>query len=194
MRPGLIEVIASAPGIARYFDLSFQHASPLVLRRMRRFGGSADFLALVDQIRALSPGAGIRSNVIVGFPGETEDDVDILENFLATAQLDAIGVFGYSAEDGTEAAGFSDEIPDHVIRARVERIASVAEVVVEKRASLRIGSRVSVIMDSPGEGRADHQGPEDGVTLLTEGDYHRGDVVNALVVSSEGADLVARPL
>ena len=194
MRPGLIEVIASAPGIARYFDLSFQHASPSVLRRMRRFGGSADFLALVDQIRALSPGAGIRSNVIVGFPGETEEDVDILENFLATAQLDAIGVFGYSAEDGTEAAGFSDEIPDHVIRARVERIASVAEVVVEKRASLRIGSRVSVIMDSPGEGRADHQGPEDGVTLLTEGDYHRGDVVNALVVSSEGADLVARPL
>jgi ribosomal protein S12 methylthiotransferase RimO len=194
MRPGLIEVIAGGPGLARYFDLSFQHASPSVLRRMRRFGGSADFLALVDQIRALSPGAGIRSNVIVGFPGETEDDVDILENFLAAAQLDAIGVFGYSAEDGTEAAGFVDVIPEHVIRARVERIASVAEVVVEKRASLRIGSRVSVIMESPGEGRADHQGPEDGVTLLTEGEYQRGDVVTALVVSSEGADLVARPL
>lgn len=194
MRPGLIEAIAESPGVARYFDLSFQHASPAVLRRMRRFGGKADFLDLVDRIRAASPSAGIRTNVIVGFPGETEADVDILADFLATAQLDAIGVFGYSAEEGTEAADFDDALPEHEVRARVERIASVAEIVVQQRSSARIGSRVRVILESPAEGRADHQGPEDGVTLLSEGEFERGDVLDAVVIAAEGADLVARPL
>src|SRR4051812_27790257 len=102
-RPGLIEAIAGTPGVAPYFDLSFQHASGPVLRRMRRFGDRERFLDLLDRIRALAPDAGVRSNFIVGFPGETETDVDELAAFLSAARLDAIGVFGYSDEEGTEA-------------------------------------------------------------------------------------------
>ena len=110
LRPGLIEVIASTPGVAPYFDLSFQHASGRVLRAMRRFGDRERFLALLDQIRDRSPEAGVRSNFIVGFPGETAADLTELELFLSHAGLDAIGIFGYSDEDGTEAASLPGQL------------------------------------------------------------------------------------
>src|SRR6266496_3315584 len=103
LRPGLIEVIAATPGGAPYFDLSFQHASGRVLRAMRRFGDRERFCALLDRIREQSPQAGVRSNFIVGFPGETAADLRELKLFLSQAGLDAIGIFGYSDEDGTEA-------------------------------------------------------------------------------------------
>ena len=103
MRPGLVEVLTGTPGVAPYFDMSFQHSSASVLRRMRRFGDTDRFLDLLAQIRAGDPTAAVRSNVIVGFPGETEADVAELERFLSAARLDAVGVFGYSDEDGTEA-------------------------------------------------------------------------------------------
>ena len=108
-RPSLVEALAGTPGVAPYYDLSFQHASEAVLRRMRRFGDTDRFLALLDQVRALAPAAGVRSNVIVGFPGETRADVAELTRFLTAARLDAIGVFGYSDEDGTEAAGYAGQ-------------------------------------------------------------------------------------
>src|SRR4029077_15466324 len=101
-RPGLVTAIAGTPGVAAYFDLSFQHASNPVLRRMRRFGDAEAFLGLLAQARAQAPEAGARSNFIVGFPGETEEDLETLCDFLSEARLDAIGVFGYSDEDGTE--------------------------------------------------------------------------------------------
>jgi ribosomal protein S12 methylthiotransferase len=100
-RPGLVEVIATTPGVAAYYDLSFQHSSEPVLRRMRRFGSTERFLELLSSARALAPDAGARSNFIVGFPGETRDDADELVRFLTDARLDAIGVFDYSDEDGT---------------------------------------------------------------------------------------------
>src|SRR5262249_17008925 len=118
-RPGLVEAIAATPGVAPYFDLSFQHASGPVLRRMRRFGEAESFLALRDRVRALAPGAGVRSNVIVGFPGETEADLEVLTDFLVAARMDVTGVFGYSDEDGTEAASFTDKLDDDEVRARV---------------------------------------------------------------------------
>ena len=104
MRPGLVSAMTSTDKVVPYFDLSFQHAAPAVLRRMRRFGDPDAFLALIDSIRQVAPAAGIRSNVICGFPGETDRDVETLMDFLGAAELDAIGVFGYSDEDGTEAA------------------------------------------------------------------------------------------
>ena len=109
-RPGLIEAIATTPGVAAYFDLSFQHASPTVLRRMRRFGDPDSFLGLLEQVRSHAPAAGVRSNVIVGFPGETEDDLATLCGFLEAARMDVTGVFGYSDEDGTEAASYDDKL------------------------------------------------------------------------------------
>jgi ribosomal protein S12 methylthiotransferase len=100
IRPGLLEAIVATPKVVPWLDVSFQHSSPAVLRRMRRFGSSSAFLDLIDRIRALAPAAAIRSNVVVGFPGETAADVEELAAFLTAARLDVVGVFGYSDEDG----------------------------------------------------------------------------------------------
>lgn len=194
MRPDLISVIGGTEGVAPYFDLSFQHASPAVLRRMRRFGGTADFLRLLEQIRAVAPEAGVRSNFIVGFPGESERDVEVLVEFLREARLDAIGVFGYSAEEGTEAAGFADALPDEVVSGRVSRVATAGQDLMDERAEARVGEHVDVLVEEiDGVGRAAFQGPEDASTTLRsrEGGYRVGTVIGARVVATEGADLMA---
>jgi ribosomal protein S12 methylthiotransferase len=202
MRPGLVEVMTSLPHVAPYFDLSFQHASPTLLRRMRRFGDPESFLGLIESIRAANPLAGIRSNVIAGFPGETEADVDVLSEFLVAARLDAVGVFGYSDEDGTEAAGLGGQIDDDEIEARRAALADLADELVTQRAEERIGERVRVLVEevagqgdgSETVGRAAHQGPEvDGSVTLDIG--HAGVVgtfVDAVVTDTDGVDLVAR--
>ena len=203
-RPGLIEAIASTPGVVPYFDLSFQHASATVLRRMRRFGDTESFLGLLEQVRALAPEAGVRSNVIVGFPGETEDDLQILCDFLEAARMDVTGVFGYSDEDGTEAAGFTDKLDEDEVWARAQHVTALVEELNSQRAEERIGEQVEVLVesievagdDAGVEGRAAFQGPEvDGTTrLLAVGTtYKIGDLVPALVVATDGVDLVARP-
>ena len=147
VRPPLLAAIARTPGVADYFDLSFQHASGPLLRRMRRFGSRTTFLSLCAEIRALAPEAGIRSNVIVGFPGETEEDLAELEAFLAEAELDAVGVFGYSDEDGTEAADLPDKIDPAEVAARVERITSLVDHLTADRAARRIGTEVEVLVE-----------------------------------------------
>ena len=197
-RPGLVETIATTPGVSRYYDLSFQHASATVLRRMRRFGDPESFLGLLERVRALAPEAGVRSNVIVGFPGETDDDLQTLCDFLVAARLDVTGVFGYSDEDGTEAAGLDGRLDHDEIRARVEHVTDLVEQLTADRAEERVGERVAVLVesveDAVAEGRADHQGPEvDGTTRLVRGTHRVGDLVVATVVSTEGADLVAEP-
>src|SRR5215813_2277547 len=120
VRPGLVEVIAGTPGVAPYFDLSFQHASEPVLRRMRRFGSTERFLELLASARTIAPLAGARSNFIVGFPGETDADYAELERFLNDAALDAIGVFDYSDEEGTESAGMTDKVDQDEIKRRYD--------------------------------------------------------------------------
>jgi ribosomal protein S12 methylthiotransferase RimO len=200
LRPDLLRVLATTPGVAPYFDLSFQHASPTVLRRMKRFGGTEPFLELLARARALAPDLGARSNVIVGFPGETEADVEELEKFLSLAELDAIGVFGYSDEEGTDAVDFDGKIDEDVIAERVEQISSLAHELVSQRAEDRIGSRVDVLVEEVDEdgvfGRGAHQGPDvDGVVRLVGGDgLERGRMISAFVVDSEGVDLVAEPV
>jgi ribosomal protein S12 methylthiotransferase len=198
-RPGLVEAIATTPGVAPYFDLSFQHASATVLRRMRRFGDPESFLALLARIRELSPLAGVRSNVIVGFPGETEADLETLCDFLTAARLDVTGVFGYSDEDGTEAASYDGKLDDDEVRARTEHVTALVEELVSQRAEERVGETVEVLVEAveDGEvrGRAAHQGPEvDGETHLIGSSAAVGDLVTAEVVASEGADLHAKEL
>jgi ribosomal protein S12 methylthiotransferase len=200
VRPGLIEVITATPGVAPYFDLSFQHASGPVLRRMRRFGDRARFIDLIERIRQLAPDAGVRSNFIVGFPGETADDLRELELFLNEARLDAIGVFGYSDEDGTEAAGFSaaDKVPEDEVGRRMRDFHDLADELMAQRAEDRVGETVEVLIeevtgDGTCEGRAAHQGPDDGsTTVLADRPLAPGDLVTAQVMESLGADLVAR--
>jgi ribosomal protein S12 methylthiotransferase RimO len=197
MRPTLIQAMIATDKTAPYFDLSFQHTSPTVLRRMRRFGDSEKFLHLISQVRAVSPEAGIRSNFIVGFPGETQEDFDDLADFITKAKLDAVGVFGYSDEDNTEALDHSDKIDADVIAQRVEILSSLADEMVSLRAQARIGENVRVLIEDEElqEGRAAHQGPEvDGTTSFIGTNYKVGQYVDAVVIDSMGADLVAKPL
>lgn len=196
LRPGLIEVLCTTPGVAPYFDLSFQHASGPVLRRMRRFGDRERFLDLLAQVRALSPDAGVRSNFIVGFPGESMDDLAELTAFLTDARLDAIGVFGYSDEDGTEAATLDGKLDHDEVADRLASVSDLAEELTAQRAEDRIGSLISVLVESvvPGgfEGRAEHQAPEvDGTVTVRGAGPAVGDLVTVRVAGSEGVDLIA---
>ncbi|WBO63448.1 30S ribosomal protein S12 methylthiotransferase RimO [Streptomyces camelliae] len=201
MRPGLIDVLTSTPKVVPYFDLSFQHSAPAVLRAMRRFGDTDRFLELLDTIRSKAPEAGVRSNFIVGFPGESEADLAELERFLTGARLDAIGVFGYSDEEGTEAATYGDKLDVDVVAERLAHISRLTEELVSQRAEERVGETVRVLVESVDEeegvyGRAAHQAPEtDGQVLLTSGEgLSVGRMVEAKVVGTEGVDLVAEPL
>lgn len=197
MRPTLLQAMIENEKVAPYFDLSFQHASPTLLRRMRRFGDSEKFLHLISQIRSLAPQAGIRSNFIVGFPGERQEDFDELADFITDAKLDAIGIFGYSDEDNTEALALEDKVEQDLIRQRVEVLSSLSDEMVSLRATARMGESISVLMeDSDGrEGRAAHQGPDvDGTTTMIAGDFHVGQYINAVVIESAGADLIAKIL
>ena len=198
LRPGLLEAIATTPGVAAYYDLSFQHASNAVLRRMRRFGDPESFLGLLDRVRSLAPTAGVRSNVIVGFPGETEEDLATLCDFLMAARLDVVGVFGYSDEDGTEAASYDDKLDEDEVRARAAHVADLVEELTTQRAEDRVGEELEVLVEESSAqdvvGRAAHQGPDvDGTTSLTRR-ARVGEMVRAVVVESEGVDLVASPL
>jgi MiaB/RimO family radical SAM methylthiotransferase len=201
VRPGLITVMTSTPGVAPYFDLSFQHASGGVLRAMRRFGDTERFCALLGQIRQACPDAGIRSNFIVGFPGETADDLAELERFLSLARLDAIGVFGYSDEDGTGAASLPGKLDPAEIARRADELSDVADDVMSQRAADRVGETVEVIIEEDlggqlYEGRAAHQAPEvDGATTVRSPmPLATGGMIRARVVASQGVDLVADAL
>ena len=196
MRPSLIQAMISTPKVAPYFDLSFQHASGSILRRMRRFGDSEKFLHLIAQIRALAPEAGIRSNFIVGFPGESEADYQELIHFITEAKLDAVGIFGYSDEDNTEALNLAGKIDAELIHQRVEALSSLADNLVSERANQRLGEEVLVLIEDAElqEGRAAHQGPEvDGSTSFIGTHYEVGEYIPGLVVDSLGADLIAEP-
>ncbi len=198
VRPTLLDAMLSLGNVVPYFDLPFQHASAAVLRRMRRFGDADSFLDLLGRIRAVRPEAGVRSNVIVGFPGETEEDVEILADFLAAARLDAVGVFGYSDEEGTEGATLDGKLTDDVIGDRVDRLASLCDEASAQRAEERTGERVRVLVEGSTDdgaplGRAAHQGPEtDGSTTISSvGDpLAPGIMVWGNVTATDGVDLV----
>lgn len=200
MRPSLIDALTGIEKVAPYFDLSFQHASASTLRRMRRFGEKDRFLELISSIRDKNPEAGIRSNFIVGFPGESEEDFQTLLDFLSLARLDAIGIFGYSDEDGTHARELDGKLSEVEINERVETIAAQVDQMLAERAAGRVGEEVVVLIEdaATAEGRAAHQGPEvDGSTRFEQVSAHtrkleRGSYIRGKVVGSEGVDLLAR--
>ncbi len=197
MRPSLLQAMIETEKVAPYFDLSFQHSSSSVLRAMRRFGDTEKFLHLISQIRALSPEAGIRSNVIVGFPGESEEDYQELVEFISQANLDAVGVFGYSDEDNTEALNLENKVDPELIRERVDSLSTLVDELVSERAAQRIGEEVVVLIEDAElqEGRAAHQGPEvDGTTTFVGTQFTVGQYVKARIVDSLGADLIAQAI
>ncbi len=196
VRPSLLQAMISVEKVVPYFDLSFQHANGDLLRSMRRFGDGEKFLHLISQIRALSPNAGIRSNFIVGFPGETDAQFIDLVEFLSQAQLDAIGVFGYSDEDNTEALSLNGKVSPEVISERVEELSTLVDELITQRSEMRIGEQIRVLIEDVAEqeGRAEHQGPDvDGSTFIkSRNKYRVGEYVDAVVSDVEGVDLIAQ--
>jgi len=196
VRPSLLQAMVSVEKVVPYFDLSFQHANGELLRSMRRFGDGEKFLHLITQIRALNPAAGIRSNFIVGFPGETDAHFMDLIEFLSQAQLDAIGVFGYSDEDKTEGQTLSNKVAPELITERVNELSTLVDELITQRAEARIGEKVRVLIEDEAEqeGRADHQGPDvDGSTFVkSRSKYRVGEYVDAVVSEAVGVDLIAQ--
>jgi len=196
VRPSLLQAMVSVEKVVPYFDLSFQHANGELLRSMRRFGDGEKFLHLITQIRALNPAAGIRSNFIVGFPGETDAHFMDLIEFLSQAQLDAIGVFGYSDEDKTEGQTLSNKVAPELITERVNELSTLVDELITQRAEARIGEEVRVLIEDEAEqeGRADHQGPDvDGSTFVkSRSKYRVGEYVDAVVSEAVGVDLIAQ--
>ena len=198
VRPSLLQAIVSVDKVVPYFDLSFQHANGDLLRSMRRFGDGEKFLHLITQIRALNPEAGIRSNFIVGFPGESDAQfIDLIE-FLTQSQLDAIGVFGYSDEDKTEGKTLENKVAPELIKERVNELSTLVDELITQRAEARIGQTVSVLIEDEveQEGRAEHQGPDvDGSTFIkSRNKYRVGEYVDAVVSDVLGVDLIAQVL
>ena len=198
IRPSLLQAMVATEKVLPYFDISFQHSSGSLLRRMRRFGDSESFLHLLTQIRALNPASGIRSNFIIGFPGETESEFQELVDFISSARLDAIGIFPYSDEDKTEAINLPNKLAPEVIAERTNLLRGLAEDLMIERAQERIGERVRVLIEDAelGEGRADHQGPEVDSSTFISGrtKYRVGDYVDAVVSDISATDLVAQAL
>ena len=198
VRPSLLQAMVSVEKVVPYFDLSFQHANADLLRSMRRFGDGEKFLQLISQIRALNPQAGIRSNFIVGFPGESDQQFMELVEFLSNAQLDAIGVFGYSDEDKTEAMELGNKLSSEVIKERVGELSTIVDELITERSQMRIGEKISVLIEDEAEqeGRAEHQGPDvDGSTFIkSRNKYRVGEYVDAVVSDVAGVDLIAQVL
>ena len=198
VRPSLLQAMVSVDKVVPYFDLSFQHANGDLLRSMRRFGDGEKFLHLITQIRALNPEAGIRSNFIVGFPGESDAQFMDLIEFLTQAQLDAIGIFGYSDEDKTEGKTLENKVAPELITERVNELSTLVDELITQRAEARIGQKVCVLIEDEAEqeGRAEHQGPDvDGSTFIkSRNKYRVGEYVDAVISDVMGVDLIAQAL
>jgi ribosomal protein S12 methylthiotransferase len=188
--PRLLEVVAREPRILRYLDMPIQHGSDTVLERMRRPERQRTIRERVTRYRSVVPELAIRTTCIVGFPGETEDDVVRLLEFLEEMQFDRVGVFAYSPQEGTRAFGYPDDVPDDVKLERVERVSELQRAVTAERLERRVGNSVQVLVDrvapgEPAEARTPWQADDiDGVTYIEGGDDLRpGDFVQATLTT-----------
>jgi ribosomal protein S12 methylthiotransferase len=200
-----LSAMADCEKVCNYIDLPLQHASDPVLKRMKRPGSRRKYDALLNRIRERVPGVSFRTTFIVGFPGETEDDVDELAQFITDHAFDHVGVFTYSHEEGTSAFGLNDDVPERVKRQRRNRIMSLQKKLVKARLKKRIGERVRIVVDGPASehelvlrGRLSTQAPDiDAAVYLTECDpstFQPGDFAEVEVVGTRDYDLLVRPI
>ncbi len=201
----LLGAIASEPTVASYYDLSLQHVSASIVRRMARSGDHERFAALIARAREADPDAVFRSNFIVGFPGETEQDVALLERFLEEQQLDWVGLFAFSREDGTPSADLPDQVDEQLAHERLLRISELQERVADEAATRFVGRELDVLVDEvhdDGAGattlaRSYREAPDtDGEIRLVAADgspaaIPAGRVVTARVTDAVGVDLIA---
>ena len=174
-----------------YFDLSLQHVSPPLMRRMRRWGDGERFLRRIADIRAREPEAAFRSNFIVGYPGETENDHDALLDFVEQAQLDWCGFFAYSPEAGTYAMELDGEVDTGLRDERLAELRELQDDITAAKRDLLVGSEVRVLVDEPGIGRSHREAPEiDGVIVVPDtlavGEFH-----DLTVTATMGPDVEA---
>jgi ribosomal protein S12 methylthiotransferase len=200
----VLDAMAECEKVCRYVDLPLQHASPAVLKRMRRPGTRASYTRLLDRIRRRVPGVALRTTLIVGFPGETEADFAELDGFVGDIGFDHVGVFTYSHEEGTRAFDLRNDVPAAVKRRRRNALMGRQKRIVARAQKARIGSPVDVLIDGPSpesdlvlQGRLEGQAPEiDPIVFLTEAEVDRyppGKLVRATVVGARGYDLVVKP-
>ena len=174
-----------------YFDLSLQHVSKTHLRRMRRWGDGERFLKRINDIRALSPDAAFRSNFIVGYPGETEEDHDQLLQFVEDAQLDWCGFFTFSPEEGTHAMTLPDHVPTELMNERIAELREMQDNITAVQRDALIGRTVEVLVDEVGIGRTHWEAPSiDGIVHVSR-DLPVGEFATVLIVDAMGPDLVA---
>ena len=174
-----------------YFDLSLQHVSKPLLRRMRRWGDGRRFLDRIADIRRREPESAFRSNFIVGYPGETEEDHDQLLDFVAEAQLDWCGFFAYSPEEGTYAYDLDGAVPEGLMRDRLAELSEMQDAITARRRDDLVGREIRVLVDEAGVGRSHREAPEiDGIVEIPDslavGEFH-----DVTVRSAMGPDLVA---
>ena len=187
----LIETVI-ATGVP-YFDLSLQHVSRPLLAGMRRWGDGDRFLRRIEDIRAADAGATFRSSFILGYPGETERDHDLLLEFLEAAQLDWAGFFSYSREDGTHAAGLDAQVPAELALERLRECAELQDAITAAKRDDLIGTTHEVLVDAPGQGRTVHEAPEiDGIVNVPD-DLAVGSLVDVTITGAEGPDLYGVP-
>jgi ribosomal protein S12 methylthiotransferase len=186
---GLIDVMCES-GVP-YFDLSLQHVSKPLLRRMRRWGDGDRFLRRIADIREREPAAAFRSNFIVGYPGETEADHDQLVRFVTEAQVDWCGFFSYSAEEGTYAADLDGAVDPGLMHERLAELRELQDDITASRRDELIGTTQHVLVDSPGVGRSHWEAPEiDGIVHVAA-HLTVGEIVPVEIVDALGPDLVA---
>ncbi|HMK13246.1 MAG TPA: 30S ribosomal protein S12 methylthiotransferase RimO [Acidimicrobiales bacterium] len=186
---GLIDVICG--GQVPYFDLSLQHVSKRLLRSMRRWGDGDRFLSRIDDIRESRPDAAFRTNFIVGYPGETEDDHDQLLAFVSAAQLDWCGFFAFSREEGTYAADLDGQVPAPLVAERLAELRSMQDDITARRREALIGSTIDVLVDAPGVARSHREAPEiDGIVDVPDS-LPVGRFATVTVTGAAGPDLLA---
>ena len=174
-----------------YFDLSLQHASKPLLRRMRRWGDGERFFRRIESIRTREPTAAFRSSFIVGYPGETEKDHDVLLRFVEEAQLDWAGFFSYSPEEGTLAATLDGAVGEGLVAERLLELSELQDRITAERRSDLIGEPVEVLVDEPGVGRTHREAPEiDGIVSVPE-DLAPGTFMKVTITGAAGPDLEA---
>ena len=186
---GLIDAIC-ATGVP-YFDLSLQHVSRPLVRAMRRWGDGDRYLRRIVDIRAREPEAAFRSNFIIGYPGETEDDHDQLLRFVDEAQVDWCGFFAYSAEEGTRAIGLDGVVAKSLMHARLAELRELQDEITARRRDALIGAELRVLVDEPGIARSTREAPEIDGIIEVPADLAVGQFHDVSVVDAMGPDLVA---
>lgn len=176
-----------------YFDLSLQHVSRPLLRRMRRWGDGDKFLSRIQHIRRQEPDAAFRSNFIVGYPGETEEDHEQLLEFIEAAQLDWCAFFAFSSEEGTYAADLADHVPASLIAERLAELREAQDAITESRRRQLLGQRMRVLVDAPGIARSHREAPEIDGIIHVPAHLPAGEFAEVEIKSSVGPDLEATP-